>query len=193
MDTVFYPAGPAPALGAAIDVVAGDATFPICDPVTRLWRPHLLHRGQVGAGATAVASVGANGVITGITVTNPGSGYTSPPAPAVTITGAGAGATAEAVVTLSGVVTAITVDAAGTGYTAPIVKIGTLIDGGALPANQATATATGGVEDNIVVSSGGSLYTFPVVEFDMPGDPNGAQAQGHAVLWAFVRRHPDRG
>ena len=30
-----------------------------------------------GSGATAVASVGADGAITGVTITNPGSGYTS--------------------------------------------------------------------------------------------------------------------
>ena len=39
-----------------------------------------------GAGATAVASVGANGTVTGITLTSPGSGYT---AATVNITGAG--------------------------------------------------------------------------------------------------------
>ncbi|HEU5204738.1 MAG TPA: hypothetical protein VFU17_10620, partial [Candidatus Limnocylindrales bacterium] len=49
-----------------------------------------------GNGATAEASVGANGVVTGITITDPGSGYT---AATVNITGAGTGATADAVVT----------------------------------------------------------------------------------------------
>ena len=63
-----------------------------------------------GTGATAVATVGANGAVTGITITNPGSGYT---AATVDITGAGTGATADAVVATSGVVTGITVEAAG--------------------------------------------------------------------------------
>ena len=31
-----------------------------------------------GTGAAATATVGANGVVTGITITNPGSGYTAP-------------------------------------------------------------------------------------------------------------------
>ena len=63
-----------------------------------------------GNGATAVASVGANGTVTGITLTSPGSGYT---AALVNITGAGTGATAAASVAGSGSVTAITVDARG--------------------------------------------------------------------------------
>ena len=95
-----------------------------------------------GSGATAVATVGANGAVTGITITNPGSGYT---AATVAITGAGSGATADAVVTPSGVVTAINVDAGGSGYTAPVV---TISGGGATTG--ATATASGGVENTIV-------------------------------------------
>ena len=39
-----------------------------------------------GTGAEAVATVGGNGIVTGITVTNPGSGYTNA---TVAITGAG--------------------------------------------------------------------------------------------------------
>ncbi len=73
-----------------------------------------------GTGATATATVGGNGAVTGITITSPGSGYT---AAAVSITGAGTGAEANAVVSASGSVTAITVDSGGTGYTAPSVVI----------------------------------------------------------------------
>ena len=73
-----------------------------------------------GAGATAVASVGANGAVTGITLTDPGSGYTSA---TVTITGGGTGATADAVVATSGSVTSITVGNQGAGYTQPVVAL----------------------------------------------------------------------
>ena len=60
-----------------------------------------------GAGATAVASVGVNGAITGISLTTPGTGYTFAD---VSITSAnGSGATATAGVTLSGIVTGVTV------------------------------------------------------------------------------------
>ena len=71
-----------------------------------------------GTGATATASVGANGEITDITITDPGSGYT---AATVNIMGAGTGATASAVVTASSAVTSVNVTAGGSGYTAPTV------------------------------------------------------------------------
>ncbi len=74
-----------------------------------------------GAGATAVATVGANGAITGIAITNPGSGYTT--ATVVFSSTTGTGATADAVVNTSGAVTAITIDAGGAGYTQPVVSI----------------------------------------------------------------------
>ena len=63
--------------------------------------------------ATANAQA-ANGVITGITVTNSGNGYLAPPL--VTIIGLGAGATAEAEIT-GGQVSAINVTNGGSGYT----------------------------------------------------------------------------
>ncbi|HBX69405.1 MAG TPA: hypothetical protein DEH25_08480, partial [Chloroflexi bacterium] len=101
-----------------------------------------------GAGATAIASVGANGAITDITLTDPGSGYSSAQ---VSITGGGSGASADAVVNTSGAVTSITVNNPGGGYTQPIVTIsggggtGTLIQvGNQLIARQyATDFATG--------------------------------------------------
>ena len=63
-----------------------------------------------GSGATAEATVGANGAVTALTITNPGSGYA---AATVAITGAGTGATADAVVQTSGAVTSVVVDVAG--------------------------------------------------------------------------------
>ena len=53
-----------------------------------------------GAGATASAIIGKDGAVTGVTITNPGSGYTN--AATVLITGAGIGAAADAVVDVSG-------------------------------------------------------------------------------------------
>ena len=112
------------------------------------------------------------GAVTGITITNPGSGYT---AATVGISGAGTGAAANAVVTTSGTVTAITVDANGGGaYKKPAVSI---TGGGATTA--ATATAYGGV-DAVTLANAGSGYTGPTVDFDMPDDPNGTQAKAHA-------------
>lgn len=74
--------------------------------------------GNITATATATASGGA---VTGFTITNGGTGYTS--APNVTITGVGTGATATATVA-DGKVTSIKITNAGTGYlSAPTVKI----------------------------------------------------------------------
>jgi hypothetical protein len=71
-----------------------------------------------GTGATAVASVGANGSVTGITLTNPGFGYTYAN---VAVNGAGTGALATAQVALSGAVASVTVDTPGAYYKTPAV------------------------------------------------------------------------
>jgi FtsP/CotA-like multicopper oxidase with cupredoxin domain len=123
-----------------------------------------------GTGATAAATVGANGAVTGITITNPGSSYTTA---TVGITGAGTGATADATINPGGVVTAVNVSVAGGGYTSPSV---TISGGGAT--TQATATAFGGV-DALTLIDPGTGYTMPTVDFDLPDDPNGVKATGH--------------
>ncbi len=124
-----------------------------------------------GSGATAVASVGVDGAITGITITDPGRGYTSA---TVSIGGAGNSALAEATVTIGGVVTAVSVDSAGSGYTAPLVIFEDL----AGVTTPATAIAYGGVD--AITYVGGSGYTMPTVDFDMPDAPDGVQARAHA-------------
>jgi len=63
-----------------------------------------------GFGATAAATVGGNGAITGISVINPGSGYSYAN---VVITGSGIGASANAVVSPTSVVTSIAITANG--------------------------------------------------------------------------------
>ncbi|HEY5973473.1 MAG TPA: hypothetical protein VIU41_01905, partial [Geobacteraceae bacterium] len=131
--------------------------------------------GGGGTGAAAQATVDPQtGAITAITVTSPGSGYTS--APTVNITGLGNSASATAVVDYSGNVTAITVDLGGSGYSAPSV---TISGGGAT--SDATATIYGGV-DAVVVTNPGLGYTFPTVEFGLPDGPGGLQATGHATM-----------
>ena len=126
-----------------------------------------------GTGATAVASVGANGAITGVIITNPGQNYTTASATLTSVNGTGA--TLLPSVTLSGIVSSVSVGTPGAGYTNPVVAIS---GGGAT--TDATATAFGGV-DAVTVTAAGFGYSFPTVDFDMPDDPNGVQATGHVV------------
>ena len=129
-----------------------------------------------GSGASATAKVGAGGAITDITITNPGSNYTSA---TVQITGAGAGAAATAVVTSSQTVVAVNVTNSGMNYVQPSVAI---TGGGAT--TPATATAYGSV-DSLNLTYGGSGYTLPTVDFDYPDGVGGVQAKGH-VIWDTV-------
>ena len=95
-----------------------------------------------GVTATGNASVDATGAITGITITNNGSGYTAAP----TLTGLAApaaGTTATATVTTAGVVlNSINVTGAGSRYTtAPTTANGGIILTGGTATTPATATA----------------------------------------------------
>jgi FtsP/CotA-like multicopper oxidase with cupredoxin domain len=130
--------------------------------------------GKYTTQAKAVATVGANGAITAITVTDGGSGYTQAN---VVIGGSGSGATAKATIVKKGAVVDIQVTAPGSGYTAPTVSF---TGGGA--GSGAAATAYGSVDPNITISNGGSGYTAPTVDFDLPDGPGGVQARGHATI-----------
>ncbi|HEY3312642.1 MAG TPA: hypothetical protein VGK00_13460 [Anaerolineales bacterium] len=124
--------------------------------------------------ATATAQV-TNGVVTGLTITNGGSGYTS--APLVTISGVGAGATASA--SVSGVVAAIGVTNPGAGYINPTVSI--TGDGTGAKASAVVDTTVGsptlGQIININVLNPGSGYTTTTVTIsDVVGGGAGATA-----------------
>lgn len=122
-----------------------------------------------GTGATAEATVGANGAITAITITNGGQGYSNAKA---AITGSGTGAQADLAIVKKGAVVSVSVTNRGGGYTEPSVSFS---------GNRgATATAYGAV-DSVDLPTPGTGYKFPTVDFDMPDDPNGVQARGHAV------------
>lgn len=104
---------------AAGKITAGDIQAVNFGHVGRIFHPSGFH--YTGTAATATATVGG-GLVTGIAVSTPGSGYTA--SPAVVISGGGGtGATAAATVS-GGVVTAITITNPGTGYTsAPVVTV----------------------------------------------------------------------
>lgn len=85
--------------------------------------PKISFTGGKGSGASAVAEI-ADGIVGIITITNGGSGYTSPPN--VTISSPGIGTTAKAVslISSSGIVTSIRIVDAGVGYvSSPIITI----------------------------------------------------------------------
>ena len=172
-DVIAYP-GPASAPAANDVFTLGAGSFPNY-PQARTYSisASVTPPGTgAGSGATAEATVGADGAVTGLTITNPGSGYA---AATVAISGAGSGASATADVQTAGAVTGVAVDLAGGGYTAPSV---TISGGGAT--TDATAHAVGGV-DTVSVATPGAGYKFPTVDFDLPEDPNGVQAQGYAT------------
>ena len=136
--------------------------------------------GGGGAGAEATASVDPKtGAISAMTVTKPGSGYTSPPTVDITSPGVTPTATAAATAAISlGVVKSIAVAEAGFGFTAPAVTI----TGGGVPTIPATATASGGVDD-VTLTNGGSGYTIqPIVKFSLPDLPTGTPATGTATM-----------
>lgn len=109
-----------------------------------------------------------NGPLTGLTLTNGGSGYTS--VPAVTITGGG-GSGAAATVQVSGI-SAITVTNGGSGYiSAPAVTI----TGGGGTSAVASATITG-VVSSIRVNNPGSGYTSVPIVTITGGGGSGAAA-----------------
>jgi FtsP/CotA-like multicopper oxidase with cupredoxin domain len=134
--------------------------------------------GGGGTGATATATT-VGGVVTAVTVTGGGTGYTSPPAISF-LGGTGAGATATA--TLTGSVGSISVTTSGSGYTsAPAVVISG--DG-----SGATAIAAlSGEVTAVAPASPGSGYTsVPTIVFSGGGGGIGAAATATAGLGAVA-------
>ncbi|MBF0485087.1 MAG: fibronectin type III domain-containing protein, partial [Candidatus Omnitrophica bacterium] len=129
--------------------------------------------GGGGTGAAATAAVNAGGAVTGVTVTNPGSGYVT--APFVNIADAtGTGALATATVA-GGLVTGVTITNGGSGYSAsPTVTFSSGGPGGT--GATATAAITGGSLTNITVANGGTGYTSAPGVYLVGGGGKGATA-----------------
>ena len=167
-------ADPLPALSSASWAGLGFFSEEVSSTVTSttdtVWEP----KGSYFLSETACVTPSADnvGAVTGVTVTNPGSGYTS--APDVDFTGGGgSGASADPV--LSGTtVGSITVDNPGSGYTSvPTVDF----TGGGGSGASATATLSDdAVSTTITIDAGGSGYTSaPTVDFT-GGGGSGASA-----------------
>jgi hypothetical protein len=116
----------------------------------------LLISGGGGSGATATI-VRTGTTITGVTITNPGSGYTSPPT-----------------VTITSSVGFLNVLAGGTGYTATATV---QITGGGGIGAAGSVTVVGGVITALTITNPGSCYTSaPTVVINPIGGGTGANA-----------------
>ncbi len=134
-----------------------------------------------GTGAEASATVEPKtGAISGVTVTNPGSGYALPPTVQITTAGVTPTSVATATAQIStGVITGIAVNEAGFGFTAPTV---TLTGGNPTAGSSATAVASGGV-DSLTIADPGSGYTVqPIVQFSLPELPTGTAPTATATM-----------
>lgn len=132
----------APAANGLASIAVSGGTGYLAPPVVEI-------TGGGGSGATAAATIDANGSLTGITVTNPGSGYTS--TPAVTLGGGGGNGAVIGTVTLapnsSGGITktgagTLVLTGASTFTGSSAVQAGTLLVNGSLAA-AVTASAAG--------------------------------------------------
>ena len=138
--------------------------------------------GQITLTATISYPAGTN-TLTGVTISNRGSGYAS--APTVSFkpypdNGTGTGTGAAATATIDGRVASITIVNGGSGYTAPTV---TLTGGGGTGA-LATATTSSGVITGIAVTAAGTGYTSaPTVVISGQA---GAGAAGTAIFTKVV-------
>jgi len=152
-DVTITGGGGSGASATAVMGVRTTATFAITNPpgVNYTTAPTVTIVGAGGSGATATATV-AGGIVTGITVTTTGSGFTE--VPAVELSPDDAGLASTAVLQASPLtVVAVNLLSPGTGYTsgAPITVT---IPGGAVLAAATAATRNGG---------GGSYNSTPVV------------------------------
>lgn len=131
--------------------------------------PYIDAVGIYGATATATATV-ADGVVTGVTLTSGGGGYTT--APTVQFFGSGSGATATTTVS-NGVVTGITLTAGGTGYTtAPTVDI--------TPSVVFTPPAVTGIVNPDVPYNPNPIYQYQYYNNNLIPDANGTASAGLA-------------
>jgi FtsP/CotA-like multicopper oxidase with cupredoxin domain len=134
----------------------------LIEPIVKISKPD---DNVNGVQATAVATMDASGVVNGITIVDPGSGYYG--APTVDIVDGNAPATTPATVKATIGITSIDVTNAGSAYAAaPVVTITDAADVGVVPnpdhgASAIANVAVGGAVTAITVTSPGAGYITP--------------------------------
>lgn len=132
-------------------------------------QPTITALGGSGTGATFTASF-ANGYITGVTTTNPGTGYLSSDQIILDFTGGGSAGTSAVLKPLvaGGTVTSVSIVSGGRGYSTPS---GTVLDSTGIGA-AISLVATGGSITSVSISTGGAGYSSnPVVLVQDPNSP----------------------
>lgn len=170
---LFYQAG---GLGPEVSIASGGYGYAPNGAFTGT----ITAVGGTGSGATFSADV-ADGAISNITVTNPGTGYSYYDTVFLAFAGGGGNTTAicQAVLT-GGVVTAINVINGGSGYTSTsTVSIG----GGGGSGCVATVTVSGGAVTGFTITQGGQRYVTPPTVYVT--DPANTVAQAVVSIMPF--------
>lgn len=145
--------------------------------------PVVIITGGGGSGATGVSTL-SGGRVTGVTLTNAGSGYTSDPT--VTLVNFDNQATATATVS-NGVITGISIINQGDGYTSsPAVEI---IDSTGYGCGAKAIAFISGRVTSVTVTNGGAGYTSPpAISIDSPngGDTTHPKTNGHQMIAARI-------
>ena len=142
--------------------------------------PNVTILDPTGTGAVVTAAIAngtsTNGGLTGVIMTNSGSGYDGTHIPAVTITCSGSSATAAATALPWMALTAVTIAGTNTGYTATVLGMTSLDDGTGAPlaissdsvharAASFTCTESGGVlQTAVIADAGAGFQTVPLAK-----------------------------
>jgi hypothetical protein len=138
--------------------------------------------GQGGTQATGTANI--SGQVTGVTITNGGSGYNPMAPPKVTFSApnvsGGTQATGTANLDSTGKVTGVEMTNKGSGYTAPPTVTFDPSPGGTTATG--TATLTVGVTGVFITNGGSGYAAAPTITFSAPTDSTGTTATGTATI-----------
>ena len=163
--TNLYTSG---TIGPIVDLISGGSNYSSA--------PSVVAYGGEGSGITATATV-ANGSVTGLTITDPGTAYEIGDIVQFQFTGGGSDTDAILTAALtSGVISFVEVTDGGANYTSPPTV---MFSGGGGSGAAATAVLGSLGVASLTLTSGGSNYTAPAVAFTGGG---GSGASASAVI-----------